>query len=71
MESLVSRLLELAQRQLRAADDLAAEYGGAPTDWAKMTSSSYKAADGVQIQTRWYENLSTGERVEYKVKITP
>jgi len=36
--------------------------------WAKMTSTAYKAPDGTIMQTHWYENIKTGQRVEYKLK---
>jgi hypothetical protein len=52
---------------LRAAERLAADYGGVPTDWAKMTSSSYKGADGFTFETHWHQN-PTGERFEFKTK---
>jgi hypothetical protein len=46
--------------KLRAAERLAEDYGGAPQDWAKMGSSSYRGADGFQFQTHWYENPAVG-----------
>lgn len=46
---------------LRDAPRLAAEYGGQPSDWAKISSSSYKAVDGVQIETHAYKNVKTGK----------
>jgi len=56
--------------ELRAASRLADRYGGAASDWAKMGSSSYRGADGLQFETHWYENISTGQRLEFKTKIT-
>jgi hypothetical protein len=57
-------------RKLRAAHQLAVEYGGDPGDWAKMVSSSYRGTDDYQFQTHWYENTRTGLRVEWKTKLT-
>ena len=56
-------------RPLRIASRLAVLYGGNPADWSKMTSSSYRGADGMQFETHWYQNALTGLRVEFKVKI--
>jgi hypothetical protein len=44
-------------------------YGGAPQDWMKMTSGSYRGADGFRFETHWYENAQTRIRVEQKTKI--
>ena len=33
-----------------------------------MSSSSYTGSDGLQFETHWYENVQTGERVEFKTK---
>ena len=54
--------------KLRAADRLAADYGGEAADWAKMGSSSFRGADGFQFETHWYENVLTGVRTEFKTK---
>lgn len=59
-----------AKAQLRVADDLAEKYSGNPGDWAKMSSEKYTGPDGKQFEMHWYENVETGERVEYKTKIT-
>ncbi len=53
---------------LRKAEDLALEYGGAPGDWAKMTSTSYRGPDGYRFETHWYQNVRTGLQVEWKSK---
>ncbi|MDE0547410.1 hypothetical protein [Microbacterium sp. C7(2022)] len=47
---------------------LTSQYGGVADDWAKMTSSSFTARNGLTIETHWYENLSNGLRVEPKTK---
>ena len=49
---------------LRAADDLAKQYGGSPNDWVKMASPTFRDADGFGFATHWYENLVTGVQVE-------
>lgn len=56
--------------ELRAASRLADQYGGSASDWAKIGGSSYRGADGLQFETHWYENIRTGQRVEFKTKIT-
>lgn len=53
---------------LRLADRLAAEYGGDPADWVKVSSSTYTGDDGMKLATHWYENTVTGQVVEPKVK---
>jgi hypothetical protein len=55
---------------LRVANELATQYGGQAADYAKMGSTSYTASDGVQFETHWYQNVQTGERFEFKTKIT-
>ncbi|UZN08761.1 hypothetical protein M5D10_07470 [Leptospira santarosai] len=56
--------------KLERAGNLAKEYGGESKDWAKMTSKSYTAKDGTKFETHWYENSSTGQRVEPKTKLS-
>jgi RHS repeat-associated protein len=51
---------------LHAAERLAAQYGGDPYSWAKMTSPTYSNGWGLTFSTHWYENLETGLRVEWK-----
>jgi RHS repeat-associated protein len=48
-------------KELRDAGRLASEYGGNPSDWAKVTST---AKD--HMQTHAYRNLETGQTVEFK-----
>jgi len=51
---------------------IAQEYGGQALDWVKKVSNStYVASDGTKFQTRWVENLTTGEKVLYKTKFLP
>jgi hypothetical protein len=54
---------------LRAAPRFAQMYGGMPENWAKFSSSSYLGEDGFRFEIHWYENLMTGERVEFKTKL--
>lgn len=42
---------------LRIANEIATQYGGAPSDWVKKTSPSYQAADGIRIEIHLYENI--------------
>lgn len=58
-----------SDEELRVAGRLSDQYGGEPGDWAKMTSSSYTDPTGMQIQTRWYENIKTGGQYEFKTII--
>jgi len=37
-------------------------------DWIKKSSSSFSKNE-VQFETHWYENTSTGARVEFKTKL--
>ncbi|HKU73659.1 MAG TPA: RHS repeat-associated core domain-containing protein, partial [Pyrinomonadaceae bacterium] len=54
---------------LRDAPRLAAEHGGTVSDWAKVRSWSYRAADGTTYEIHAYQNTITGKLVEYKTKI--
>ncbi len=58
-----------ARAPFRDADRIAQTYGGSAADWAKMSSTGFKAADGTTFATHWVENLVTGEKVEPKVVI--
>jgi filamentous hemagglutinin len=53
---------------LRESTRLATQYGGAASNWAKVTSWSYKAADGTRFEVHAYQNLVTGKIVEFKTK---
>lgn len=59
------------ENALRVAQQLAQDYGGEPGDWAKMSSTARDMPDGTHIETHWYENVVTGQRVEYKSIIHP
>jgi D-serine deaminase-like pyridoxal phosphate-dependent protein len=50
---------------LRDAPRLAAQYGGAMGDWAKMVGRTIKV-EGHTLQIHWYENLVTGLKTEFK-----
>jgi RHS repeat-associated protein len=58
-----------SKAEFRDRQRVAAEHGGNPEDWVKMTSTSYEAADGTKFETHWVENKKTGQRVEQKTKI--
>lgn len=55
---------------LRDADRLAAQYGGQPGDWQKVTSGNYNlgGAKGGGFETHAYQNSKTGQVVEMKTK---
>lgn len=54
---------------LKDAPRLAATYGGQVSDWSKITSSVYKAADGVIVETHAYMNAVSKKIVEFKSKV--
>lgn len=54
----------------RGAARVASEYGGTPSEWVKVSSSSYTTRDGVRFETHWVQNVRTGQRVEFKTKFT-
>ncbi|WP_434461602.1 VENN motif pre-toxin domain-containing protein [Serratia plymuthica] len=51
---------------LRDSSRLVAEYGGKASDWSKVSSKSYTAADGSQFEIHAYRNAITGQLVEPK-----
>lgn len=51
---------------LRDSARLVSEYGGQASDWSKVSSSSYIAADGSKIEIHAYRNAVTGRVVEPK-----
>ena len=53
----------------RDAARIAQTYGGNAADWAKMSSSGFRAADGTTFATHWVENVVTGAQAEPKVVI--
>ncbi|MDX6240569.1 MAG: hypothetical protein QOG10_5389, partial [Kribbellaceae bacterium] len=57
--------------KLRAAERPARDYGGLPSGWAKMGSSSYRGSDGFQFETHWYQNMVTRGRYEFETKVLP
>jgi hypothetical protein len=51
----------------RQIDDIARlvkQYGGEAQDWAKMSTG--RTVNGVRVEVHWYENVRTGQRVEFK-----
>jgi hypothetical protein len=52
-------------RQIDDVNRLVATYGGKATEWAKMTTK-VREAGGARISVHWYENIATGQRVEFK-----
>ena len=58
-------------KPLAAAERLAAEYGGKATDYQKVSSNAYTAADGSHVETHAFRNVETGEVIEPKSIIFP
>jgi RHS repeat-associated protein len=56
---------------LKQADRLSETYGGQTRDWTKKTSDVFNAKDGSHIETHWFENIKTGQKVEQKTIINP
>ena len=61
-------------KKLQAAEKLAREYGGNPSDWVKMGSEnsarhSVSMPNGKNFETHWYHNVKTRANVEFKTKI--
>lgn len=54
----------------RDAARVAQQYGGAAADWVKKSSTSFRAADGTRFETHWVENVTTGQKVEFKTKLS-
>ncbi len=55
----------------KSIDDIArlvSEYGGESGDWAKMTTRT-RVVGGTPISVHWYENVTSGLRVEFKTPI--
>jgi RHS repeat-associated protein len=55
-------------KALRDVSRLVSEYGGQPSDWQKVSSSSYRSADGFSFETHGYRNIRTKKVVEPKTK---
>lgn len=47
-------------------------YGGTESDWAKKTSAQLNRRELIKglgtVEIHWYENINTGQRVEFKIK---
>lgn len=67
-EAQMSQAGRIIMRDLHSGPRLAQQYGGKATDWVKKTSSPF-SKNGKMFETHWYENLSTGQRVEFKTKL--
>ncbi len=55
---------------VRAVGRLTRSYGGKSGDWLKVSSAKYEPGRGRAFEMHWYENVKTGQRVEYKTKFT-
>jgi uncharacterized protein RhaS with RHS repeats len=54
---------------IRDIANIVEEFGGNSEDWAKMSTPGAKLPDGRGIDLHWYENVVTGEQVDYKFKV--
>jgi RHS repeat-associated protein len=53
----------------RKIDDVArltSQHGGDAGDWAKVAGQTRTGPGGISQQVHWYENVKTGQRVEFK-----
>jgi RHS repeat-associated protein len=55
--------------KIKDINRLVKQYGGKPEEWTKKRSCRFTLEDGTQTEIHWYENIKTGQRVEYKTKI--
>jgi hypothetical protein len=58
-----------SRREIDDIGRLVAQYGGQPSDWAKVTSEAHKLPDGTIVSVHGYRNVVTGQTVEPKTKI--
>ncbi len=56
---------------LRQAERLAAQHGREAGSYQKVSSSSFKAADGGHVETHAFRNAETGQIIEPKTVINP
>lgn len=54
----------------RGAADAADQYGGHASQWEKRSSTSHTSPDGTTFETHWIQNSSTGQREQFKTKIS-
>lgn len=65
----------MIQKPLGDIKRILSQYGGRATDWVKKSSSSHKGSSLYkgnkipQTETHWFENIRTGQRVEFKTII--
>ena len=67
-EAQMSQAARTIISNLRSGPRLAQRYGGRSADWVKKSSSSFMK-NGRKFETHWYQNVSTGQRVEFKTKL--
>jgi RHS repeat-associated protein len=58
-----------AKKAIEDLPRLTATYGGSAADWAKISSSAYKASDGTVMSVHAYKNVTTGVIVELKTAL--
>lgn len=59
------------KQPLRQGERLAAQHGGESGSYQKVSSSSYKAADGGHVETHAFRNAETGQIIEPKTVVDP
>lgn len=55
-------------RNLKVGKELVRRYGGNAANWVKKSSSSF-TKNNKTFEVHWYENVVTGQRVEFKTKL--
>lgn len=58
------------QRDAVRAEGRRADLYGGPPSYSANRRSSDTGSEGLQFETHWYENVRTGQRIEFKTKIT-
>jgi filamentous hemagglutinin len=58
-----------SNRVFRGASKYASQYGGKPSDYSKMKSSTYTTSSGQVNRTHWVQNQKTGKRYDFKTKM--
>ena len=57
---------------MQALNRLIKTYGGTESEWVKKTSDELNRRGLIKrlesVQIHWYENINTGQRVEFKIK---
>jgi hypothetical protein len=68
--SVGKRILGSADKPLKDAPRLVANYGGNVGDWVKMVSAQTAVIEGAVVEVHWFRNNETAQTVEFKFKRT-